>query len=205
MPASKEYTKWKIYEYRRLSKERAVAYKGGKCERCGYCKNLAALEFHHLDPTKKDFQLSKGNYLSWENCLPELDKCQLLCANCHREVHDELRKPSKVALEVEAQKGKPPKRALRVTLTCPVCTKEFKVFPSRVREGVRQTCSRSCNGKWGARVVWPSPEALAQMLEQEPMTKVAARIGVSDVGLKKHCTLRNIPVPPRGHWARKVD
>ena len=64
-------------------KERAVAYLGGKCKLCPYDRCLAALEFHH--PGQKDFEISSKS--SWEAIVPELDKCVLLCSNCHREVH----------------------------------------------------------------------------------------------------------------------
>ena len=69
----------------------AVAYKGGKCERCGYDRCTEALDFHHNDPTKKDFGVSsKGYTRSWKRVQEELDKCVMLCANCHRETHAEL-------------------------------------------------------------------------------------------------------------------
>lgn len=69
----------------------AVAYKGSKCERCGYDRCVEALEFHHTDPTKKDFNISsKGHTRSWNRVQAELDKCVMLCANCHREIHAEL-------------------------------------------------------------------------------------------------------------------
>ena len=69
----------------------AVEYKGGKCESCGYNRNIAALEFHHLNPLEKDFNISnKGYTKSWENVKKEIDKCILVCANCHREIHDEI-------------------------------------------------------------------------------------------------------------------
>lgn len=67
-------------------KEKCVAYKGGCCQHCGYNKCMAALDFHHLDPSQKDFSFSKKK-AKWETLKPELDKCMLLCANCHREVH----------------------------------------------------------------------------------------------------------------------
>lgn len=69
-------------------KELAIQYKGGKCCICGYNKYQGALEFHHLDPTKKDFAIgSKGYTRSWSLVKEELDKCILVCANCHREIH----------------------------------------------------------------------------------------------------------------------
>tara|TARA_X000001036_G_C20484670_1_gene727202 strand:- start:448 stop:831 length:384 start_codon:yes stop_codon:yes gene_type:complete len=69
-------------------KEKCVEYKGGKCELCGYNKYIGALEFHHKDPTKKDLQISKVRGRSFNDKIKkELDKCQILCCNCHREMH----------------------------------------------------------------------------------------------------------------------
>ena len=67
-----------------------IAYKGGKCERCGYNKCNRALEFHHLDPTQKDFGISKHINRNINDLKAEVDKCILLCSNCHAEVHQEL-------------------------------------------------------------------------------------------------------------------
>lgn len=70
----------------------AIKYKGGKCEECGYDKCVGALEFHHVDPTQKDFGISHNGYTrSFEKVKVELDKCVMLCANCHRELHEKLR------------------------------------------------------------------------------------------------------------------
>jgi len=67
-------------------KEKAIIYKGGKCIRCGYNRCHAALEFHHRDPIMKNFQI--GGYITnWTMIRKELDKCDLVCANCHRIVH----------------------------------------------------------------------------------------------------------------------
>lgn len=66
----------------------AVNYKGGKCIACGYHRDIKALDFHHLNGDTKDFGLSeRGMTRSWEKIKSEIDKCILLCANCHREVH----------------------------------------------------------------------------------------------------------------------
>lgn len=75
---------------RQLIKQWALDYKGGKCEICGYNKCSDALEFHHEDPSQKEFSLSDRNLiLDWQAIKLELDKCKLVCANCHREVHSE--------------------------------------------------------------------------------------------------------------------
>jgi len=79
----------KIRRYR--AKKASVEYKGGKCEKCGWSGNIACFDFHHKDPTQKDFNPSAVHLAnkSWEVVKKELDKCQLLCANCHRLEHND--------------------------------------------------------------------------------------------------------------------
>lgn len=72
-------------------KDKAIEYKGAKCSICGYCKCKQALEFHHLDPNQKDFSISAANTKAWSKIQIELDKCILVCANCHREIHENWR------------------------------------------------------------------------------------------------------------------
>lgn len=68
-----------------------INYKGGKCEKCGYKKSLAALEFHHKNPAEKDFAIADSKRRSFNELVKkELDKCMLVCANCHREIHEEI-------------------------------------------------------------------------------------------------------------------
>jgi hypothetical protein len=78
-------------ERQRETKRKAVEYKGGKCVCCGYNRCIAALEFHHLDPSKKDFRISNCNSLSFESIKSEVDKCALVCCVCHREIHAKIR------------------------------------------------------------------------------------------------------------------
>ena len=77
-----------VTRWRRNTKEKLVEYKGGKCKVCGYDKCIDALEFHHRDPSKKDFSIS-GKTWSYEKLQAEVDKCDLVCSNCHRELHNE--------------------------------------------------------------------------------------------------------------------
>ena len=73
-------------------KAKAVEYKGGKCQNCGYSKYIGALEFHHIDPKSKRFSLSSNGFTrKWSDVILEIDKCILLCANCHREEHQKIR------------------------------------------------------------------------------------------------------------------
>lgn len=84
-----EYLKEAVAKRRRLLRVKAVAYGGGKCAICGYDRCPRALSFHHREPGKKAFGLSaRGLTRSWEKMKEELDKCILVCANCHMEIHD---------------------------------------------------------------------------------------------------------------------
>lgn len=64
-----------------------VAEAGGRCVICGYSRDLCALQFHHVDPAKKSFDVSRyGVTYSLEAARSEARKCVLLCGNCHSEV-----------------------------------------------------------------------------------------------------------------------
>ena len=74
-------------ERRRAVKQKAVDYLGGECSNCGYNKCIGSLDFHHLDPKEKDLNYSLFKTIFNKRLTDELDKCILLCANCHRELH----------------------------------------------------------------------------------------------------------------------
>lgn len=77
-----------VVEWRRRTKSRLVELHGGRCIRCGYAGHVAALVFHHRDPSTKGFAISvDGAPRAWARLVEETAKCDLLCANCHREVH----------------------------------------------------------------------------------------------------------------------
>ena len=79
-----------ITALRQAMKKEAVRRKGNKCEICGYSKNIAALQFHHTNPKEKQFGLAQnGNIHSWEEYWQEAQKCILVCANCHAEIHSQ--------------------------------------------------------------------------------------------------------------------
>jgi uncharacterized Fe-S cluster-containing protein len=86
----REYLLKAVQRRRKKIRQMAIDYKGGRCSRCGYDRCAEALEFHHAEASGKEFGISaKGYTRSWEKTKQELDKCILLCANCHREVQKE--------------------------------------------------------------------------------------------------------------------
>lgn len=73
--------------WRKRVKQKLIEYKGGQCEICGYTRCNRALQFHHKNPEKKDFHIS-GKSHSFDKLKEEVDKCILVCSNCHSEIHD---------------------------------------------------------------------------------------------------------------------
>jgi DNA-directed RNA polymerase subunit RPC12/RpoP len=86
---------WNQYTYQR-NIQKFVDYltefrQGIKCERCGYDKGFWGLAFHHRDSSQKEFGLDRNRGKNKEVLYKELDKCDVLCHNCHAEVHYEMR------------------------------------------------------------------------------------------------------------------
>ena len=79
-----------VSNFRQRLKIKAVEYKGGKCSICGYDKCNRSLDFHHRDPNEKEFEIGSSKVLNWTKIKLELDKCDILCGNCHGELHEKL-------------------------------------------------------------------------------------------------------------------
>jgi transposase len=76
-----------VGRWRRRVKQRLVQRAGGSCAICGYSRYHGALQFHHVDPSSKEFSISRnGTTRSYAEVRAEADKCALLCANCHAEI-----------------------------------------------------------------------------------------------------------------------
>lgn len=71
-------------------KKQAIEYLGGKCQDCGLVDNPCVYDFHHLDPSKKALAFGTRGGKSFKTLKTELDKCVLLCANCHRKRHSRV-------------------------------------------------------------------------------------------------------------------
>lgn len=85
-------------------KKEAVKYKGGECMHCGYKKSIVAMDFHHIDPSQKDKNWYLLRVKSLERLKNELDKCDLLCKNCHFTVHHKRKKTNRVSKRREFKK-----------------------------------------------------------------------------------------------------
>lgn len=85
----KVYFRSAVKTYLKQLKLRSILYKGGKCQICGYSAYEGSLHFHHVHDIDKSFNIS-GKSISFDRLQPELDKCILVCSNCHGEIHGGL-------------------------------------------------------------------------------------------------------------------
>jgi hypothetical protein len=128
-------------------KKELIELKGGKCSICGYNKNYAAIEFHHLDPSVKEFVLDSrmlSNTTS-EKILKEIEKCIIICSNCHKELHyPHLEKDNiKVLLETFNTRNNSVFKNKYKTTICDECGKEYKYVKGK------RFCSNKC--QWDNR------------------------------------------------------
>lgn len=77
-----------VTDHRRNNKQRLIEAFGGKCVKCGYDRCIAALEFHHTQG--KDFGIGKYGTRAYSKLYEEAKKCELVCSNCHREIHTSI-------------------------------------------------------------------------------------------------------------------
>jgi len=79
---------------RKQNTHNAILHLGGKCKHCSLAytsKNAIVFDFHHLDPTTKSFKLASKTNTTPEKFMAEVNKCILLCSNCHRLLHENER------------------------------------------------------------------------------------------------------------------
>lgn len=152
-----------------------IEYKGGKCEKCGYKKNFTALEFHHINPKEKEFQLDSRHLSNTriEKLKNEVDKCILLCSNCHRELHYPEYNENNIEELLKAYTSKTAKvlEKKRKTTKCPVCGKEFESCKGKIY------CSKQCRER---HKNYPSKEEVLQKYQElKSQEKVARYYGLT--------------------------
>lgn len=169
-----------VQKRREKVKLMAIEYKGGKCEICGYDKCPDALEFHHLNSNEKDFGIAQKGYTrSFELVKKELDKCILVCSNCHREIHYNLRDKQTDKYKEELLKEKvcklneckTKKKELQIEKKCDV-VENIKVKKNNI----------------------PTKDELISLLEKAKNFSKAGRLKcVSDNAVRKWCKKYDIP------------
>lgn len=158
---------------RQKIKQWGLEYKGNKCSLCGYDKCKDALEFHHIDPLEKDFNISDRNLkLDWTAIKTELDKCILVCANCHREIHSNLENDEIIVKDLtESFSNSKPVRCLntnKVFGSAALAGKYYNInFPLHIKDvcnGKRKTCGNMDGEPLQWEWVNPTEEDLANII-----------------------------------------
>jgi len=163
---------------------------GGQCCICGYSRNLAALDFHHRNPSEKEFSWNRGKTRSWDKVIKEVQKCDLVCSNCHQEIHHpELDEDNMNSTTHHARLISRPvvnqlqsKPVLASTGTCPICNSP--VFATIY-------CNSKCRGEAQRRVNRPSKRHLKQLITKYSWRALGRKYKVSDNAVRK--------------WARQYD
>lgn len=162
-----------VMNWRNRVKQKLVEYKGGACEKCGYSKKIYNVySFHHKDPNKKDFTIA-GKSWGYERLKKEVDKCLLVCENCHREIHWEInQKKRQERLEITVNSI--PK------IQCKGCNKTFQ--PENRRN---KYCGKKCYSKSMTHPDKPTKAKLKKMIETMSWTAIGKEYGVSDNAIRK--------------------
>jgi hypothetical protein len=179
-----------VSNYRRNRKLNLIKVLGGKCQICGFNLFPAALEFHHEDPTQKEYGVAtKGTCHNLEADLNEIKKCFLLCANCHRGVHSGFYSNPKekvfdenIANELIQNRNQQNEKTINY---CVDCGKEIDRGATRcvICQGIK-------NRKVSNR---PTREELKQLIRNYPFVQIGRQFGVSDNTIRKWCDAYNLP------------
>lgn len=178
-----------VKNFRHRLKERSVYVMGEKCQCCGYNKCITALEFHHLNPKEKDFSFGSNTNRSWYDTQKELQKCILVCANCHREIHqglinkDQL-KPSFIKERAEEISKLIDDLKSNKIYYCKDCGIE-------VWRG-NNYCPK-CAAKKLRIVERPNREILKEKIRNQTFLSIGKEYGVSDNAIRKWCKAYNLP------------
>lgn len=181
-------------------KQICVDIMGGKCQICGYNNNIKALEFHHIHPEEKLFTISENSLRNLEELFTELRKCILVCANCHRIIHDDTLNESFTTSfdEDKAQTYFQQEEYLKLFNAikkepkyCPICGKLIHSYRNKY-------CSLECSHKghsktYNEAIEIPSRDTLKQLIRTQPFTKIGNEYNVSDNAVRKWCDKYNLP------------
>lgn len=161
-----------------------LAERGNKCEICGYNKNIAALDFHHLNPKNKSIQLDSRHLsnTSTEKISEEFKKCIVVCANCHRELHNaqlDKNNISNLLEEIKSKHASVFEKKKKMSI-CEQCGKEFEYSKGK------KYCSKECRDIAQGRDKYPTYEEIIKKYNEfKSWEKVADFYGVTRKILKR--------------------
>lgn len=182
----------KITIFRKRLKTKIVEAMGGKCQCCNYDKCNAALELHHVDPTQKDIPFGRiyANHHAWNTVVEELRKCILVCANCHREIHNDNRTLPQTYHEFDERFSSYDFIREYNNSICKVCSK-------KLLDMQEVTCSKTCAAKLTGSIEWKNYD-LEQLYisEDKSISDISEIINCSPSAVTKRLEKLNIKKSP---------
>ena len=178
-----------VKDFRKRQKQRIIYVMGGKCSICGYNRCNKALELHHLDPEEKQFTFAQNTNRSWQSIVSELPKTILVCANCHREIHDNLidNKTLKTSFDPNKEKEIFEEISFHKEGTQKFCKYCGKPISSKA------TLCMDCYAKVQRKVERPTREQLKNEIRTMPFVQIARKYQVTDNAIRKWCDSMNLP------------
>ena len=172
-----------LYEYQKYRwikrKYDAIDYLGGSCHKCGGTFPRGCYDFHHKDPSTKEASWQKMRMWSWDRIIEELDKCALLCANCHRLEHTHDLSEDELSSYFHEMKTR--RLVERVEVLCPTCNTLFKSVG-----GKQKHCSFHCASKANRKIEMSDEEVYDLLVENNyNYCETGRKIGLSDNGVRK--------------------
>ena len=171
-----------IQRWRTKARQWATKYCGDKCQLCGYDSYIGNLVFHHIDPATKQGEVCRliARCQSWATILTEINKCVLVCHNCHGEIHAGLKQCPEIDINARQE--------ILASFEKPLpLTKQFHRCPcSKIIKRTIKFCSKRCYYLHRQVIAWP--ENLPDLVKSTSKCAVALALGVSDKAVAKRLT-----------------
>ena len=189
-----------VMNWRLRTKKKAIKCLGGKCRVCAYNKCPGALDFHHVNPSEKKFQIADAlrNPKSWDKIKIELKKCILLCNICHIEYHEgiidipqniifmPISYSPKIKKNIQGTERQSKAKISKIKLitNCKVCD---------MLTHNKKYCSPACSSKSRERINWDEID-LAQIIKENNgnFSKIGRILGVTDNAIRKQARKREL-------------
>jgi hypothetical protein len=192
-----------VINWRRRTKARMVEAFGGECAICKIKSYPEIYDFHHLDPTQKDFSVGGLSVKAWDKLVKELRKCIMLCGNCHRLFHcgyieiplnvkrfDEkyveyIQTSSNGRTLIKKENGQfaideNGIMTRGIKTPCPICKK--------LKPRNNKYCSIECSGKARRKITErPTKEDLQELIIKYTFKYVGKLFNVTDNTIRKWC------------------
>lgn len=184
-----------VTDFRKRRKRNLIKVLGSCCCLCGYDRCIEALEFHHISPEDKSYQLSSGNCHKIEDDLNEAKKCILVCSNCHREIHMSNYYDGINLWEYQHYNEDYAKELIEATNKKEAEYKCSKCGIQITRYSKSGLCARCVQLGRTKNYIEnkPNREELKQLIRTTPFTKIAEQYHCSDNAIRKWCDKENLP------------